>query len=151
MQEIMDGLLGEIREEVKRDIKQNIKSETQETIAEETVQPSDSPYSGFYKNLNGNFSINYVFTGTSYTATGQNIFGTMFISVVGTIEGQNTSFSRTRTEIPGAPTNFPANCTETGQATGVFSGSGEPGTTHTIMLPALCSEPMAFTGLHIKQ
>ena len=147
MENIMEEILEEVREETRKEIKQEIQTETQEILAEETLQPTDSLLSGTY--VSGGLTFQYVIVGFSYQVTGSNLSGTHQVTHSGTNEGVFTSFTITRIQITGPPSFFPANCTESGSGTGVFSGNGEPGTTHTIMVPALCFALMT-TFVHTK-
>ena len=138
MEEIMEEIMDDVSEEINNSIKEEVRQDTTEVVSEETT----SPFSGTY--VSGPFlTFQYVISGSSFQATGSNEAGTLFITLSGTIEGNMTSFTATRTEL--APP-----CTESGSATGVFSGSGEPGTTHTIMPAFICNQPPG-TVVHTKQ
>jgi len=146
MEEIMEEIMDDVSEEINDSIKEEVRDETNEVVSEETT----SPFSGTY--VSGPLTLQYIISGSSYQVTGSSASGCRLVTHSGTIEGNNTSFTVTFTEIALCPP-FTLPCTESGNATGVFSGSGEPGTTHTIMLPipTLCTAPVPSTVFHIKQ
>ena len=144
MEEIMEEIMDDISEDINDSIKEEVRAETNEVVAETTSSPFS--LSGTYiSSFGGTFQ--YVISGSSFHAminfTSPGGFFTQILS--GTITGNNTSFTVNQTENFGVGT-----CTESGVGTGVFSGSGEPGTTHTLMLPGLCSASSDFTTVHTK-
>jgi len=146
MEEIMEEIMDDISEDINDSIKEEVRAETNEVVAETTSSPFS--LSGTYiSSFGGTFT--YVISGSSFHATiiftSPTFLFTQILS--GTIAGNNTSFTVNQTEtVVGVGT-----CTESGFGTGVFSGSGEPGTTHTIMLPGLCGASSDFTTVHTKQ
>ncbi len=86
-----------------------------------------------------------------FTATGT-VPGvsTFSFTLNGKVTGNTTTFKITRTQIAGPPTNFTP-CTESVLVTGVISGSGEAGTTHSFTRPPLCSEPQGPSVVHTKK
>ncbi len=163
-----DGDIDDITQELDRDFKfggkEEIKAENLEqanTQLREDIQIGQS-----VSNLSGTYTFPVPFgplMGTilvfqyhiselgNFTATGAVPgLNTFSFVLAGTITGNSTTFRITRIQVPGAPTNFVA-CTESVTVTGVISGSGEAGTTHSFSRKALCSEPQGPAVVHTKQ
>ena len=146
--DVMDGLMGEIRNEVNRDIKSNIRSDTREVIGEETINPSDT-FSGRYTAFSDMLvTCNFNITESRFTA---DCFDNESTVVAQSTSGSLSTlfnFNYTINEI-----SPPLICTGTGVAK-LRSGDGTPGTTLdvtiNISVPSTCND-MIDTLAFVKQ
>jgi hypothetical protein len=118
--DVMESLMGEIRNEVNRDIKSNVRSDTREVLGEDRIIPPDSP-TGFYIDPEeDDFFCNFTFTSSS---------------MAGRCNGEGDTVTLSGTSSDGILYLFTFQLTETnppcsGSGTGDFKvdGTGEPGT-----------------------
>lgn len=143
------------KEDIKRDNIEQANTQLKEDnqILLEKMATTLSPLSGNWDtSVNSTFTFVYtVFESGQLSAIGTStVVPTVTIKIVGSITGNTSQFTVTRSETTGAPTNFSQDCTESTTVTGLISGSGAPGSTHTFTRSPLCSEMNAVTVLHTK-